>query len=276
MATLNLAPPVPSQADSRATVDDQPTLELYTAFARRHSRLLVACICIGLLLGGVWTLMQPRSYSATASVVLSPVPSHVSTATSGRLPREVTIDTDAQLVRSPSVLTAVSESVNEDSGTVLEHLRVTAVPLSRVLEITYTTDSATEAATAATVAAESFVTVRRSTLGSLQRDQLDHLLLRIDELQDRLDAEAQRRPFVSPDDPLVSEIALLRDRFTQLELAQATPAELTDRAEAPSSANSSNAEVPATSGVMMGLLAGCLVGGSLDRRRAGRVNTGRR
>ena len=57
---------------------------------------------VGLLAGFAWSLQQPSTYSATTSVALTPVPKYVTPSTTELVPPEVTIDTDAQLLRQPA------------------------------------------------------------------------------------------------------------------------------------------------------------------------------
>lgn len=244
------------------------TLGHYTRFARRYAVLLVSCMCGGLLAGLGWALLQPPSYSATASVILSPVPSYVSVATSGRLPRQVTIDSDAQLVRDPTVLGAVAMAVGGDADDVEERIRVTAAPLTQVLLITFTTDSPAEAAAGATAAANSFIGVRQESLGALQEDQIGRLEYRMTELQARLDSQGEQSPVVLSDDPLVSQIAELSQRYADLERIRTSSAEVSRTATPPSAPDPTNDEVPLTSGVMGGLLAGCVIGAARDMVRA--------
>ena len=84
-----------------ADVTGRPGLPLwsdYTAFARRNARTIGVLMLVGLLAGFAWSLRQPSTYSATASVALTPVPKYLTPSTTELVAPAVTIDTDAQLL----------------------------------------------------------------------------------------------------------------------------------------------------------------------------------
>src|SRR4051794_10539824 len=144
----------------------------YTGFLRRHTLMLGSMMGLGLVVGLVWSLLQPASFSASASIVLAPVPAYVALTTTELVPPEVTIDTDAQLTRSPDVLSAVGGVPDEDADTASRRMQVTAAANSNVLRVTVTAASAPTAAAAADAAAAAFIDVRRHALGALRHNQL--------------------------------------------------------------------------------------------------------
>jgi uncharacterized protein involved in exopolysaccharide biosynthesis len=227
--------------------------------------MLAGCMVLGLLVGLGWASVQPKTYTAQASVLLAPVPTYVSSET-GRPPREVTIDTDARLVTGARVAQAVAEATGVTADAVPERLEVTATPLSRVLHIAFTAGSVDAAADGATAAAEAFVGARREALGALSVEQARQISLRIADLQGRLSTQGKRQLASSLDDPLVDDIADLRARAAELETVRAVPAEVSRRALPPVVADTTEPEVPLTSGAMTGLLVGCLLGRSRGRR----------
>ncbi len=54
-----------------------PLLSDYARFAGRHPSLIAGLMLAGILLGFVWSMPQPATYSATASIALAPVPKYV-------------------------------------------------------------------------------------------------------------------------------------------------------------------------------------------------------
>ena len=244
-----------------------PLLSDYARFVRRHRILIALLTGAGLLVGLVWATTQPASFSATASVVLVPVPVYVSPATTGLLPPEVSIDTDAQLLQSPRVLTAVADALGTDPGRALEHLSVTASPHSHVLHVTVSGTSAADAARAADAAVDAFVEVRRDALGALAAHQLRHLRLFVTGQEELLAREQSRRLVIAGQDELFAQTLELRNGLEELELARRQPAHVVRPALASTLADHANAEVPVTSCAMVGLLCGVLVGAGLDRRR---------
>jgi uncharacterized protein involved in exopolysaccharide biosynthesis len=251
-------------------VSQPPGLPLwsdYTRFVRRHAVSIGALMAVGLLAGFGWSLRQPTTYSATASIELSQVPKYVTLSTSDLAAPEVSIDTDAQLLRSPEVLGAIAGALGTDNQEAGRHLLVTAAPLSHVLHVTIEASSAERAAAAANAAAVALVAVRRSVLGSLQQDQLLQLRLLV-ATQERLLAREQASRVVIPaTDELVAQIQELRTGLDELEEARRDPAHFVRAATPPEAADYANTEVPVVSGAMLGLLGGCLLGAARERFR---------
>ncbi len=109
-ATTALWPSCLGREPAWLPVTTPPGLPLwsdYTRFVRRHALLIAGFMLAGILIGFVWSLQQPSTYSATASIALTPVPKYVAPSTTDLVAPEVTIDTDAQLLQSPEVLGAV-------------------------------------------------------------------------------------------------------------------------------------------------------------------------
>lgn len=239
----------------------------YPRFVRRHRAVIGVLMGLGLLAGFAWSLQQPATFSATASVALAPVPVYVTASTTELVPPEVSIDTDAQLLHSPQVLGAVGDALGRDADVVSEQLSVTASPNSHVLHVTVTAGSAQLAVTAADAAVAAFVKVRRTALGALELDQLRQLRLFVSAQEQLLAQEQARRVVIPADDELFAQILELRTSLDELEEARTQPAEVVRPAVPPGGPDYANTEVPATSGAMVGLLAGSLLGAAGDRAR---------
>ncbi|WP_457205719.1 hypothetical protein [Nocardioides sp. P5_C9_2] len=250
-----------------------PLLSDHARFAWRHRAVIGALMALGLLAGLAWSLVQPTSYSSTASVALAPVPKYVLPTGIGVVPPAVSIDTDAQLLYSPAVLGAVARVLGTDEDVAFQHMSVTASPTSRVLHLAVTASSRTTAAEAANAAVSALVQVRRDSLGALRADQLRLLRLWTAGQEDLL-AQAQGTQAVIPaDDDVVAQVIALREGLQELEEARLSPAEVVDPATPATLPDASNAQVPLTSGAMLGLLAGCLIGVRRDRRRLAVAST---
>jgi uncharacterized protein involved in exopolysaccharide biosynthesis len=244
-----------------------PLLSDYPRFVRRQWGLIALFIAIGLALGSVWAAKQPASFSATASVVLVPVPVYVLPATTGLVPPEVSIDTDAQLVRSPSVLNAVGDALGVDAPRAEQHLSITASPGSHVLHVTVSATSAAVAARAADAAVAAFVDVRRDALGALRSGQLRQLRLFVTDQEEMLAKEQTRRLVIAGEDEMFAQILEMRAGIEELEEARRLPAQVVSPADLPPRADHANAEVSITSGAMLGLLGGWLLAIGRDRAR---------
>jgi uncharacterized protein involved in exopolysaccharide biosynthesis len=239
----------------------------YTRFARRHAVVIAALMVVGLLAGIAWALQQPSTYSATTSIALQPVPKYVTPSTTELVAPEVTIDTDAQLLQSPKVLGAIGAALGTDADVAAEHLSVSASPNTHVLHVTIKASSRDRAAAAANAAVAALIQVRRDSLGALRQDQLRQLQLLVI-TQERELAKQQATELVIPaTDDLFAQTQELRAGLDELEEARREPAVVVQPATPPRQADYANAEVPAVSGAMLGLLVGCLVGAGRDRLR---------
>jgi uncharacterized protein involved in exopolysaccharide biosynthesis len=256
-----------------AALTHRPGLPLwsdYTSFVRRHRLVVAVLVNFGLLVGLAWGMMQPATYSATASVALAQVPVYVMRSTGELVPPEVSIDTDAQLLHSPAVLGAVAEALGVDDAAASDRLSVTASPSSHVLHVTVASTSARRAADAANAAVTALIDVRRQALGSLRLDELRQLRLLLSTQERELGQEQSSRLVILANDELFASILELRTSLDELEDARRQPAEIVSSARPPTAQDHPNTEVPVTSGAMLGLLAGCLVGVVRDRTRPDR------
>jgi uncharacterized protein involved in exopolysaccharide biosynthesis len=224
-------------------------------------------MAIGLLVGYFWSLSQPSTFSATTSVALEPVPMYVTPSTTELVAPEVSVDTDALLIGSPRVLAAVAAVVHEDPATVADQVTITASPNSHVLHITVSADTAPHAAEAADAAAAALEGVRRRTLGAIRIDQLRQLRLFATDQEQLLAKEQATSVLIPADNPLFAQILQLQADLETLEDARRDPLRVTTAAATPRHADYANTEVPLTSGAMVGLLCGCLLGAGRDRTR---------
>ena len=221
---------------------------------------------LGLLAGFAWSLPQPSTFSATASVALTPVPVYVTSSTTELAPPAVSIDTDAQLLRSPGC-SGPSARLGVDEDAASGHLVVTAAPSSHVLHVTVRAASRRQRPTPPTRRSRRSPTSAARARGAAA-DQLSMLRLRVSEQEARLAQEQRRRVVVPASDDLFAELLELRTSLEELE--EAASAAVVVRPGPPSEADYANAEVPMTSGAMLGLIGGCLLGAAHDRGRRSR------
>lgn len=245
-----------------------PLLSDHARFVGRHRTVIGVLMVLGLLLGLAWSMTQAVTFSSTASVSLAPVPKYLLPTGVGLASPGVSIDTDAQLLRSTEVLDSVALALGTTSDMAMEQLSVTASPNSHVLHVTVTADSPAEAAEAANAAVTALVRVRRNTLGALRLDQLRLLRLWTAGQEELLAQEQSTRAVLLATDDLFAQVLELREGLQELEGARSAPAEVVNAAVPAGSPDYSNSEVPLTSGAMLGLLAACLVGVRRDRRRS--------
>lgn len=254
MAALTQGPGLPLWSD-------------HTGFVRRHRVRIALLMSIGLLTGLAWATMQPPTYSATAAVALAQVPVYVMRSTNELVPPEVSIDTDAQLLHSPLVLGAVADALGLHEAAASDHMSVTASPNTHVLHVTVSSTSPRRAADAANAGVTALIDVRRQALGSLRLDELRQLRLLVSSQERELDQDQSTRLVILANDELFASVLELRTSLDELEEARRQPAEIISSALPPAAPDHPNTEVPVTSGAMLGLLAGCLMGMVRDRTR---------
>ena len=250
-----------------------PTWSDHTAFLRRHRALIALAMLLGVLVGAAWSWRQPSSYSATASVALAPVPVYVAASTDELVPPEVSVDTDAQLLRSGPVLDAIGQVLGTDREAAEELLRVTATANTHVLHVTVQADTPEHAAAAANAAVAALTDVRRSSLGAHDEDLGRSLRMVLGE-HDVAPEQEDDGPFLVPmEDEQFVRIVGVRASLDELDEARARPVEVVRPAVPPARADYPNTEVALVSGALLGLLAGCLAGLGRDRLPGSRPAT---
>src|SRR5699024_3041286 len=91
--------PACTTSSSRRNREPEPGPRCTTSSACPEGSMLA-----GALLGVGWATGQPKTFSATASVALTPVPKYLAPLSPEIPPSAVTIDTDAQLLHSTEVV----------------------------------------------------------------------------------------------------------------------------------------------------------------------------
>lgn len=251
-----------------AALKEPPGLPLwsdYRRFVRRHLVVLGVLMALGTMAGFAWSMTRPAQYSATTSVVLSPVAMYLIPSASELVPPEVSIDTDAQLLDSPEVRDAIAKVLDVEPADANDHLTVTASANSHVLHVTLSATSPEKAAAAADAAAAALIDVRRDSLGTIRDDQLRQLRLLISQQEELVSQGRAQGTTIPAYDDLSLQIIELNDALRELEVARERPAEIVSPAVIPRFQDHPNTEVYLVSGAMVGLLCGCLLGAARDR-----------
>lgn len=255
-----------------ATRTPLPRLEDYTAFVRRY----LALLCIGMLTGAgvglVIVLQQQPVYTATARVLLAPLPAHAeTTAVDDVTPTLVTIDTDAQLVNSASVVDAVATATGLPEAEVRSALTVTAEPLTQVLRISFVATHAERAAEGAEAAAQQLLVARGNVLTGTGQ-QVSALRDSITTLRREIQ-QAETGPMKTP---LRVELAEQLATLSDVLAGSADTGRVMNHASVPREAHVPNPEVTVASGAMVGLLLAVALGAVYDLSRpSGRLPRGR-
>ena len=244
-----------------------PQLSDYRRFARRHRAVMGLLTCLGLLFGLAQSTTHPVTFSATATLALTPVPKYLAPLSTQIAPPEVTIDTDAQLLQSVPVRNAMARALGTDADAAAAALSVTATANSNVLHVTVKARTAQAAADAANAAATALIDVRRRDLGSIQAVQVRQLRAVV-RAQELMLADEQSRTIIIPAaDSIFAELLTVKATVKEVQEARKTPADIVDPAVAPAHHDYANTQVPIVSGGMLGFLGAVLIGVARDRRR---------
>ncbi|SDR68171.1 hypothetical protein [Actinopolymorpha singaporensis] len=275
------------------TSDTMDTLEVagYSRFVRRH--WLVCCLLglVGLAIGMLGSLRTPPNYQSTVEVFAPATPAYlaisVDPAAPAVDPREWTQDTEAALLLSEPVLTAVARRLpgHPDPATLADRTEITVPTSTRVYQIGFSDRDPRRAQQGAQVLAEEFTRYRTKMLTARADRVATALDSRRTYLQDLLDAipvPGSMQPGDSeadtaapgpapanlvPRGQIQSQIGQIDDALTKTALTGSNTATVVHPATLPTRPERHNAEVPPMSGLMAGLLAGLAVGAAREWAR---------
>jgi hypothetical protein len=251
--------------------DDATTGEV-AARIRRGAPLTVMLAVVGASAGWVWAQQtSPRTFESSVGMVITPAPVYLAAGADGvdgqQMDRaggalaEVTLDTEATLLLSEASLDRASHATGVPAAELRPVITLVAVPNSRVLTVTARQGTAAGAEVVASAVADSYLAVRQ-----------EHLEQRRAHLVAQLYEELRR---LAPGDPSTFEARLryLSVAIDHLKSAKPTVGYVYRTGEARRAPGGE--EIPAGSGLGMGLLAGVAWAGV--RRTTGRsqVRSGR-
>jgi uncharacterized protein involved in exopolysaccharide biosynthesis len=246
-------------ASTRASISEK-SLGDHLLFVRRNLVLLSVFVLLGLGGGGYAQMQADETFTATASILLAPVPTYVSLSAVDPAPSEITIDTDAQLVRYRKTLESVALATGEDKATVAEHLNVTAPTSTRVLDVSFIAPNPDDASVGAATAAAALLDARQGLLTSLQADQIRRLKQEIGELQAEVDTLGGNVTGAVHRQELLQQLRVLTTRRDALDAARSKPGELIGAPTSPLAADPTYPTLRIGSGAMIGLLIGIVIG----------------
>src|SRR5829696_6390876 len=156
----------------------------------------------GLALAAVYLLVVPKTYIATASVIVNPIGGTGDNAVDGaRTNSLINLDTEAQLVTSQAVSAEAKVRLQtpEIVGQLVQHVSVAVPPNTNVLRISFTGSTPDEARDGASAYARGYLTNRLNRADNILQQQARALNQQINkysaELVDASPDEAQRIQF---------------------------------------------------------------------------------
>ncbi|WP_026338420.1 LPS biosynthesis protein [Nocardiopsis sp. CNS-639] len=168
--------------DTDAPGPSGPELREYTALLRRRWRFVGAGVLGGLALASAAVVALPAAYTSVSAVQVQPSGMAEFTGErSGRLAGDVNLDTEAQVLLSDRVSSAVAEALAEEGGAapsvadLRERVDVSVPPNSSVLEISYSAGSPEAARAGAQAYADAYLELRRERIDGLIESHLEAL-----------------------------------------------------------------------------------------------------
>ncbi|OLT27975.1 hypothetical protein BJF79_42175, partial [Actinomadura sp. CNU-125] len=131
------------------------------AMLRRRMRLLIALVVAGTVVGVGAGVLLPAEYSATASVLVSPLEGNPYSP-EGRGDDLINLETEAQLVQTDAVAELVQRKLKgEDIATLRSRVSTVVPPNTQILNIVYSAGSGDAAETGARAFAEAYLKYRQ-------------------------------------------------------------------------------------------------------------------
>jgi uncharacterized protein involved in exopolysaccharide biosynthesis/Mrp family chromosome partitioning ATPase len=275
------------------------TLSDYGTLIRRRWRRVIVGILIGLALAAAYLYVTPKSYQATATVLVQAVGTDTTSTgsrnTSGT--PQVNLDTEAQLVKAAQVTTqAIGPSNNPnvlkpgqsgapqtpgggpyvhivdspgiDVTKLPQPVTVTVPPNTSVLKIAFTATGGSGAANNAEIGANAYAQAYLAVRGHAAYVQLSQQIAQQQAQIAQAEKDLNATNNAAEQQSLNSQLALLQGQLSQLIIAQNTivPGTILNAAIAPKSPVSPNRILIVASGFMLGLLLGLVLAWRAARR----------
>lgn len=251
----------------------------YLRVLRRGWRPILVWLLLGLLGGAAVFLTAPRTYAATASVLVTDTGATQTTAVGERTTGgDVNLDTEAQLLKSADVVDRALDATGDefDASTIGSHVTVQVPANTTVLDITFTAGSPAQAQKGADAFATAYLANRKETA----RESLDHLAgsyetqlqaAQREQVQLRTELDNERGGDLAPGlqarlQTVSARIATLSEGLVTSQSTVVTPGRVINQPSLPTRPASPHRTVLLGSGAALGLLVG--LGVSMYRERA--------
>ena len=240
--------------------------EFADALRRRWWMLALGAV-LGLALGSTFLLVAPKTYVATATVLVAPVGGvSDNVVDGGRTNSGINLDTEAQLVRSQAVSSRakVILATKEIVGQLVQRVTVAVPPNTNVLRITYATGSPVAARDGASAFANAYLRNREDTAQTANDAEKRSLRQQVAQLEGELEEQSGVDRQLT-----LAELTTVNARLNSLPV-DFSGGQLISDALVPRQPTSPNQLMVLFSGLALGILLG-LAGVVWLERRDGRV-----
>lgn len=224
---------------------------------KRHWSLVAVAAIIGLILGVLVSFVIPSSYEATATVSVNPMNADPLTG-SVDASKSVSMATEAGIATSRTVAAAASKDLapkyRVSTGDVVDSTRVESPDDSLILRISFTGDSAKEAAAGADAVADAYLTTRRADATAEIARLVTAAQAQITTVQAAAADPANQSPLVQRSYGIQADA--LGTKLAELSNFDLNPGQVVGAADRPSSPSTPGAAPLGLAGLFLGLLAG--------------------
>jgi capsular polysaccharide biosynthesis protein len=224
---------------------------------RRHWSTVAVAAAVGLVLGVLASFLVPKSYEATTTVAVramsaEPLTGSVDADDSVSMATEANIATSGDVTRAAA--TALKSSYDVDAADVVDATRVESPDDSLILLITFTGDSAKEAAAGADAVAKAYLDTRRAEAAAEIGRLVESAQEEIGTVQAAAADPANQSPIAQRSFGIQADA--LGTTLAELSNVDITPGQIVGAAETPSSPSTPGALPLGLAGLFLGLLAG--------------------
>ncbi len=180
-AVAIMAPTVDRPRDSSVTAGSGARyLSEYATLVRHQWRTMLTAALLGVIAGGMWQYARGVPYVGTTTVLIgSDKPGHTNK-------RPMSLDTAAQLANGPRVQAIIGHTISSSGHDEATSVRVSAVPNTRILKLSYSAQTARDAEQVVTSAATSLLRLRSQALHDDKVSTLKGLDTQIGGLRDSI------------------------------------------------------------------------------------------
>ena len=252
----------------------------YVGVLRRRWRMIVSLTFLGTLAAAAYIVVAPKSYTATASVYVTPNAANAAALLGNKTSTVVNMDNEVQIVTSTSVAKLVARDLDSSLAptALAKHVSVTVPANTQILQISCSEGAPRAAASCAQAFATSYLAAREATArakiaSSIQTEQAKEKTL----LARSIDLESQLKTLRPGSAAYSAAHSALVNVSTQLAPLRSTIAAMDastnfksgyiiTAALRPTVPSSPRKLLVGPSGVMVGLLLGLLLAFWADRR----------
>lgn len=257
----------------------QTRLSDYLVPLRRHWLAMLLCLLLGLGLSLAYLQLAPHEYTASASVLVTGIPSDDAASTTTRA-GAINLDTEAQLVTSTQTVDEVAKALHVSSDTATHmksNVSVSVPPNTEILEITYVAPTPHGAVQGALAFANAYLAQRTAAGQAYLAAQDKALQAQITALNAQLAPLVAAAANLSPTsedraradaqiNSLDAQLATLTTQDNQIKSMSVEAGRIVTQPTTPTSPSSPNKLVALAAGIVLGLLMG--IGLATFRHRA--------